>query len=128
MKTIIFDTNFLLIPGTYKVDIFAEAERLVPDGTFAIIDKTIDELEHIIHTQKGKNKSASVLALTLIKTKGLKKIVTNSVKSVDEFIVEFCDRNCLVATQDLELRKKLINKGIAVLVLRNKNHLVLIEC
>ena len=76
MKTIIFDTNFLLIPSRFNVDIFEEAERFMVNCSFAIIDKTIDELQRIIKTQKGKDKQAAMLALSLIKAKGLKKIAT----------------------------------------------------
>ncbi|GEM_PF-152642 len=122
-KTIIFDTNFLLIPGIFHVDIFSEAERLIPSATFAIIDKTLNELDGIIATQRGKDVRAAILAKSLIKAKALKIIQTDKQSSVDDLTLRYSDQNSVVGTQDLELRKKLINKGITVLVLRNKTHL-----
>ncbi len=123
LKTVIFDTNFLLIPSIFHVDIFTEAERLIPSATFAIIDKTLDELEGIIATQRGKDVRAAILAKSLIKAKALKIIQTDKQSSVDDLTLRYSDQNTVVGTQDLELRKKLINKGITVLVLRNKTHL-----
>ena len=69
---IILDTNFLLIPGTLKVDIFEEIKRICDfKYTLHIIDKTVDELKKITETQRGKYKTAAKLALMLIKKKML---------------------------------------------------------
>ena len=72
MNKIILDTNFLLIPSQFNLDIFAEIERIVPGNCeLFIIDKTIDELESLIQDkrQKVKDRQAAKLGLLLIKAK-----------------------------------------------------------
>ena len=43
MYKVIIDTNFLLIPEQFKVDIFTEFKNLLGDVKLYIIDKTVDE-------------------------------------------------------------------------------------
>ncbi len=55
-KIIILDTNFLLIPAQFKVDIFSEVERICNFRyQLVIIDKTLEELEDIVSETQGKN-------------------------------------------------------------------------
>ena len=52
MKTVLLDTNFLLIPAQFKVDIFSEIDRICTfQYEIAVLDKTIDELNKIIKEQ-----------------------------------------------------------------------------
>ena len=47
MKKIILDTNFLLIPAQFKVDIFDEIDRIMIEKyQLFVLDKTIDELKN----------------------------------------------------------------------------------
>ena len=69
-KTILLDTNFLLIPGEYGVDIFSEIEKIADfPYQLAIVDGTVDELDSIIANQRGKYSRAAQLGKDLIKTK-----------------------------------------------------------
>ena len=109
MKKVILDTNFLMAVSQFKVDIFSEIRRICDfKYELFIIDKTINELESIIETQKGKN----------IKTKE---------GTVDELIVKISNKNTIVATQDMELKRKLREKGVSLIVLRQKKYLVFID-
>ena len=73
MIKIIFDTNFLLIPGSFKVDIFSEIKRIIDEPyELFIVDKTYDELNNIIENQKGKYKEYASIALKLVKQKKIK--------------------------------------------------------
>ena len=126
MKRIIIDTNFLLIPAQFKVDIFLEIKKIAEfDYDLFIIDKTIDELKSIIEKQKGKHKAAAKLALSIIKLKKIKKIKTKE-GTVDELILKAADKNTIIATQDMELKRKLREKGVSLIVLRQKKHLILV--
>lgn len=122
---IILDTNFLLIPGTLKVDIFSEINRICNfKYTLHIVDKTLDELKKIIETQRGKYKSASNLALQLIKNKGVKTIKTKKDKLVDNLILDIAKKSkIIVATQDKELKKRLKAKNAGLIVLKQKKYL-----
>ncbi len=129
MKKIILDTNFLLLPLSKNIDIFSEIDSLMyePYRLF-IIKESLDELKSIIKTQKGKHKQEAKLALQLIKKKGISifkqkhlNMPDNSKNLiVDDIILECAGPDTIVATQDKELKKKLIKKGINIIYLKNK--------
>jgi hypothetical protein len=124
MKKIILDTNFLLIPAQFGVDIFDEISRICNfEYELLVLDKSIDELKKIVRTEKGKNRAAAKLALALVKAKtGLMK--TKSGKGVDDLLVELSRKDCIIATQDRLLKRKL---KTPIIVLRQKRHLQLIN-
>ncbi len=77
MKKVILDTNFLLIPGQFKIDIFTEIRCLVDfQYRFFIIDKTINELNQIIEDSKAKAKDRECarIGLDLIRVRKIEKI------------------------------------------------------
>ena len=122
MKKIILDTNFLMIPYQFNVDIFEEISRIMEEEYELIIfDKMIDELEKIAEL-KGKDAAAARIALSLIKKKEVKIISTNE-KTVDNAIIDSVDENTIVATNDKVLKEKLKNKNIKIIYLRNKKYL-----
>ena len=47
MQKILLDTNFLLIPAAFNVDIFSEFNRIFPKNKLFILDKSIGELRNI---------------------------------------------------------------------------------
>ena len=122
MQKIFLDTNFLLVPYQFKVDIFTEFERICDfPYEINILDKTIDELKNIIEKQKGKSKKAAKLALMLIKAKDLKITAVNSNKSVDDILVELSKKGYIIATSDKEVKKK-VKKYIT---LKQKKYLIM---
>ena len=125
MKKIILDTNFLLIPLQFKVDIFSEIDRICHfKYKLCIVDKTIDELNKIIETQKSKDKFAAKIALEIIRRKRIVKIKTKD-GVVDDLILEVLDKDHILATQDALLRKRALEKGTEVIFLRSKKYLVI---
>ena len=110
---ILLDTNFLLIPAEFRVDIFSELERLM-DRKYKlyILDKTIAELKNIKRLQKGKNSQAAKTALQLIDNKKLNIINTNSMEgSVDDIISELANNDYIVV--DIYYLPKMIYLYIA---------------
>ena len=127
MKKIIIDTNFLLIPLQFKVDIFSEIDRICNfNYELFIFDKSIDELKKIIEKQSGKDKKAAQFALKLIKLKNI-SVIKSKNKDVDSLILENLDKDTIIATQDTKLKKDLLEKGAPVIILRQKKYLQLIE-
>lgn len=124
MKRIILDTNFLLIPAQFKVDIFEEIRRI---SNFSyqlfIIDRSIEELKKIITTGNTRDKTAAKLALKLIKLKEIKKLKTTSNRNVDELILDSAKKDDFVATQDKELKQKLKKRHIPIVILRQRKFL-----
>ena len=128
MNRIIIDTNFLMIPGQFRVDIFSEFSRICNFnyGLF-IFEQSIDELKNTVrNAKKGRDKKAAQFALKLIKLKNINLIKSEN-KDVDSLILENADNDTVVATQDILLRKSLLKKQVSVIILRQKKYLQLIE-
>jgi uncharacterized protein len=125
-KKIILDTNFLMIPGQYKVDIFSEIERIMEEPfELCIVEETIAELNRIVMSGGAKDKFAAKLALVLAIQKSLKRLPSSKGRvSADDEIVKASDGNTLVATQDLILQKRVRERGARIIGLRQKKYLV----
>lgn len=130
-KNIILDTNFLFIPARYGVDIFSEIDKICDFSyDICIIDKSLEEIDNIINNSKGQTKQEAELALSIINKKNPKVLKTDGDfqgKSVDDTIVSLADKNTIVATQDKELKQRLLEKGVSVIVLRQKKHLKIVK-
>ena len=127
MKKIILDTNFLLIPIQFKVDIFSEIDRICDfNYKLFIFEQSIDELKNIIEKQSQKHKKAAEFALKLIKLKNI-EIIKSDEQDVDSLILENLDKDIIVATQDINLRKELLKKRASVIMLRQKKYLQLVK-
>jgi rRNA-processing protein FCF1 len=122
LMRIILDTNFLMLPIQFKIDIFAEIEMLV-EGKYelCIMEGTIKELE-TLSGSKGKDSVPAKLALELIERRGIKTLKAKK-SHVDDAILEVAGKNTAVATNDRKLIKKLKDKNIKVVYLRSKNRL-----
>ncbi|MDP7180480.1 MAG: nucleotide-binding protein [Candidatus Woesearchaeota archaeon] len=126
MTRIIIDTNFLLIPIQFNVDIFSEIERIVDfKYKLYIVDKTVDELRAIVEKQKGKSKEAAKIGLLFVEKGKVNVIKTKGEKYTDDLIVEEVKGGDVVATQDVGLKRRLKEKGVKFIGLRQKRYLVL---
>jgi hypothetical protein len=122
MKKVILDTNFLMIPYQFKVDIFEEIRCIVEEEYELItISGVVKELEKI-KKSKGRSAVAAKIGLELIKAKNVKVINSDS-EEVDNKIIELSDENTIVATNDIKLKNKLKNKNIKIIYLRSKKYL-----
>ncbi|MBI3026914.1 nucleotide-binding protein [Candidatus Woesearchaeota archaeon] len=127
MIRIILDTNFLLIPLQFRVDIFSEFNRICKfNYELYIFEQSICELSNIIEEQSGLNKKAARFALKLIKLKNIKIIKSEKI-DVDLLILDSINKDVIIATQDAELKKELLKKGASLIILRQKKYLHLIE-
>jgi rRNA-processing protein FCF1 len=111
---IILDTDFLISSIKFRVDVVSQIKENFP-GEIAIMDKTIDEL-------KGVNNPNSRAAIHLVKLKEMKIIKTKKDKIVDNLILENVKEGDIVATQDRNLKRRLKNKDIKVITIRQKKY------
>ena len=127
MKRIIIDTNFLMIPLRFRVDIFSEFNSIC-DFNYKLyaFEQSINELKGIIKNQQGKHKKAAEFALKLIKLKNI-KIIKSIQEDVDKLILSNLTKDTIIATQDIELKKELLQKGASVIILRQRKYLQLIK-
>lgn len=116
MIKIILDTNFVVIPFEFKVDIYSEFERII-DAKYKLIFPKICEAE----LEKLKYGKA---ALKLLKQKNVEFVDISLTKSIDDSILEYAKKEkCIIATQDKELKKKALKEGLSVITLRQKKYL-----
>ncbi|NJE08976.1 nucleotide-binding protein [Thermococcus sp. M39] len=122
------DTNFLLIPGQFGVDIISELNRIL-DVKFeiAVPNIVLDELNVIERKAKGRDLMAVRMAKKLVERFKVIEIGKFGEKPTDMQIYEFAVNtpNVVVCTNDKLLKKKLREKGIPVVYLRQKKILEL---
>lgn len=132
---VVLDTNFLLVPGQFGVDTFAELDRICDfNYEICVLPATVAELNKFVNDKNcsAKDRRAARLALQLIKAKGVLTVKPERkvFKSADKAILDFATAGknlakVVVATQDKALRDKLKAKGVSVVVLRQKQYLML---
>ena len=131
MKEIYIDTNFLLIPAQFGVDIFDEISRICDfKYSLFVLQESIDELNKIVSEQKGRDKAAAKLALRLIAQKAKEKSLNITTFSkgtgVDDILVSVAGIKTLIATQDADLKKRVKLKRGKLIILRSRTHLEII--
>ena len=127
-RRVILDTNFLLIPGQFKVDIFSEIGRICNFSyELVVVPETLEELESIACGEaSGRDKRAARLALQLLKKFKVRAVNRKLFKRADEAILDIADRKSIVATQDRILKTRLRGK-CGLVVLRQKRYLQIYE-
>jgi rRNA-processing protein FCF1 len=136
-KKVIVDTNALLIPGEFGVDIFYELEKL--GYTRIIVPKVVlNELDGLRQRPglKGKEKRAAKIGYSLVLkyvhaepdrfTVTINEEEGGGERNIDtdEWIVELAlKKKAAVLTNDELLMRKLSKAGIATVYLRGKSRL-----
>ncbi|MCF7871453.1 hypothetical protein K9L97_00280 [Candidatus Woesearchaeota archaeon] len=127
---VILDTNFLLLPGEFGVDIFTEIKRISTEPIeICILDKTMQELKLMIET-KGQKKEGfnAKLGYIMTKQKNLKTLTSSKHNYADDALVEIVSKNpkkTIIATQDKELQKRIQNKKGRIITLKQNKYLQL---
>lgn len=117
----LLDTNFLMVPGKFKVDIFSELEKFGRPETF-ILDLSVKELRKIIKGG-GKDSKHAMLAMDLIEKKGVTVLESGIAEHTDRAIIRFAKDGYLVCTSDRPLIRKLRERGFHVISLRQERYL-----
>lgn len=113
---IFLDTDFLVFSIKNNIDFSKQIKEESPKEELAIVDKTLDELTKL-------NSLESKIALSLIKIKKFKIIKTKKDKIADDLIIDNLKIGDIVATQDKELKKRVIEKGNKVITIRQKRYI-----
>ena len=116
MYTIVLDTNFLITALKFKIDVFEEIEKIcIFDYNLSVLDKTLSEL-------KGKPNEKLVKELL---TKKKVNIIKTSTKDYVDDILAKLDKNFIIATQDIDLKRRLETKKMPIIFIRQKKYLEL---
>lgn len=118
MKVII-DTNGLMIPVQFKVDIFTELQRL-GYNEFMVPQAVVNELDKLARKSRGADKTAAKVAISLAR----RCEIIDETGVADDVIVKLASGlGIAVLTNDIELRGRLRRKGVTVIQLRQRNRL-----
>ncbi|OUJ18641.1 rRNA-processing protein FCF1 containing PIN domain [Methanonatronarchaeum thermophilum] len=120
---VILDTNILMVPEQFKVDVFREIDRILNcDYSILIPSTVIKELKEITDTGSGVDKRAAKIGLLLAKEHSIVDTEATGDNGVIEAAVS--QENTVVATNDKELKERLRKKGIPLIYLRQGSHLI----
>ncbi|MFH0859742.1 MAG: nucleotide-binding protein [Candidatus Altiarchaeota archaeon] len=119
---VLFDTNFLMLPHTNKIDIFSGIQDIISDAEFITLSGIVDELKKLAAGRGGDAAAASV-GIKLIEKENVK--IIDSEGHVDDAIREYASKNeVVICTNDKVLRGRLRKEGTAVITLLGKDRLV----
>ncbi len=123
--TILLDTNFMLIPLRFKVDVFSEFDRLV-GGAYqcAITPAVLEELSRVINREKSSRTGKQDLVIELAKKCKCLDDPLQRDETVDDQIARLSTSGgYAAATTDAELRRRLREASVPVFYLRQRKHL-----
>ena len=126
VKKIIADTNFLLMPLEYGIDLAGELERIVHEPVALVIPSVVMGELRSLAGKTGKRSSA---ARFFLQNEGefqrhFRIETARSAGPADEWILNHARKNSLtVATNDIPLRKRLLASGVPVIAMKGKSKL-----
>lgn len=124
MRWVILDANFLMLPFQFKVDIFDGIERLVGKFEPIVLSTTLDELRKLSNSRSTRVSKLALSAMELAKKCRIVEVNARSGESYDDVLLRIAkENNCIVATNDRNLIKKLRKAGIAAIYLRERAYL-----
>lgn len=125
---VIVDTNFLLLPAQFGIDIFTQAEEAMDRRTdFIVLDSVAEEVKRKASQATG-SKEKRLLRVTIELMKRCKEVEVDdnfAELPVDDQVVEYAKKvNGVIATNDKELRRKARKHEIPLLILRGRKRIV----
>ena len=121
---LLLDTNFLMIPGQFRVDIYEQMRGFGKPELYTA-DLVVSELEKLAKG-KGKDGANARLALMLVKENNVKILKSGKAGSTDEAIRRIATREGMsICTADKRLKTELVRRNIPIISLRKKKYLVM---
>lgn len=119
MRKLLLDANFLVLPFQFNVDIFSEFDRLV-DGMYEVytLNRTYNEA---LDLEDGQYRNM-VERLLEEADPPIEVIEVDADRPVDDVLVELAGEY-VICTNDGDLRKRLRNRSLPHIYMRQKNHL-----
>lgn len=124
VKEVYIDTNFFLLPFQFNVDIIEEFRIRLPNHKLVTTKFVIRELKGLKNNKNSKTRLAASLGLKIAQSNQIeiKDIPLKNGESVDEGLVRIAN---VLATNDIELRKKAKKNNLTIVYLRQKRYLAI---
>lgn len=120
VRKIMLDTNFLVAPFQLSIDLFEEIDRNYPVNEVYTLEDAVQEARSI---EEGRYKA---LVEKLLDTQDIEVLETEGEGEVDDLLVDISDE-FVVATNDRELKNRLVENGAEVLFIRSGSHLEILN-
>jgi len=116
-----------MIPFQFNVDIIDEFEKALPSYKLSTPKFVINELKNLKKKLKGKNRVAAEIAIKIANSPNIeiKDIPLKNNETVDDALLRISN---VLATNDIELKKRAKKKGITVVYLRQKKYISVDGC
>lgn len=135
---VLLDSNFLLVPIQFKIDIYEEIRNLLGNPRFIILAEIFNELHLKLHRERRHKFK--------LELKASMELLEQKKREIPEFFIEYAGRNTAnipvddflievsnelsrkmktiyIATNDKQLRKKAGKNGIKTIFMRKKQFL-----
>jgi rRNA-processing protein FCF1 len=118
------DSNFLMIPFQFNLDIFQEIEYLLQKKVDFVVPSSVKNELTVISSRGGEGAPEASLALQLASRCRVVEVHLDQGETVDDAIVKASQKlGAVVATTDIELKKRLRDINVPVVYLREKSKL-----
>ena len=124
VKEVYIDTNFFLLPFQFNVDIIEEFRIRLPNHKLVTTKFVIRELKGLKNNKNSKTRLAASLGLKIAQSNQIeiRDIPLENGESVDDVLVRIAN---VLATNDIELRKKAKKNNLTIVYLRQKRYLAI---
>lgn len=122
---VILDTNAFFVPLKFKIDIFEELRSLLNRNFEPILLSPVKkELEKMVKEGSPKMRREALYALKMAEKCSLVEVDEEHQVSSDDAIIKAAQKlECLVFTNDKELKRRLRNINVPVIYVRQKSQL-----
>jgi rRNA-processing protein FCF1 len=121
---VILDSNFLMIPFQFKIDIFQEIEYLLQKKVDFVVPSAVKSELTGISSRGGEGAPEASLALQLASRCRVVDVTLEPQETVDDAILKASQKlGAVVATTDIDLKKRLRAINVPVVYLREKSKL-----
>ena len=123
---ILLDTNALLMPAQFGVDLYDELLGLFGDFEPITLEEVVGELSGLARG-RGRDAAAARVGLALVRRSTVVPSGSTA-EGVDNRVIEYARREgCTVVTNDRELRNALLREGVDVVSMRRQKTLELLR-
>jgi len=121
---VILDSNFLMVPFQFNLDVFQEIEFLLQKKVDFIVPSAVKSELTSLSTRGGEGAAEASLALQLASRCRVVEVTLETNETVDDAIVKASQKlGAVVATNDIELKNRLKLLKVPVVYLRDKSKL-----
>ena len=124
VNEVVIDTNFFMAPFQFDIDVIEELKKILPSYKLTTPICVIKELEGLKNNKKSHVRTEAALGLKYLKSNNVEimDISTNSGETVDDALLRI-SKSRILATNDIELRKRAKRKSIQVAYIRQKRYI-----